>query len=141
MLLLLLLLRRGMLLEGLLLLGRMLDAVDRLDVTKQLVGHLHTHSAEVWHKMSAIRMAGNVALRALPRILAAKRQDEAAVAAPVGANVRDGLEAVRDSVVDLDLVTICLGIALADALCDDLLSALLVTGVTTVLALAARSIE
>jgi hypothetical protein len=39
-------------------------------------------------------------------LLASKREDETAVAAPIGRDVRDGLETMRDSVVDLFFVLV-----------------------------------
>ena len=120
---------------------RVLDPIDRLNVAQELVCHLHAHTTKVGNEMSAIRMTGNVTLCTLASILPTQGQDVATVAAPVGANVGDGLESMRDTMVDLDFVSIRLGIALADALGDDLLGALLVTSVATVLALRSDCVE
>ena len=54
------------------------------------------------------------------------------MAAPVGTHVGEGLETMRNAVVDLLLVRIRFGIGLANALCDDARVALLVTCQTTV---------
>lgn len=62
--------------------------------------------------------------------------------APIGGHVGVGLETVRDAVVDLLLVGIRLGIALADTLGDDAGVALGVAGILAVLALhASRVLE
>ena len=59
--------------------------------------------------MSAIGVTGDVALRATPRVLAAKGQHVAAMTAPVRANVGDGLEPMRDTVVDFLGIVVLIG--------------------------------
>lgn len=60
--------------------------------------------------------------------------------APVGAHVGKVLETMRNSVVELCLVWIGLGVGLGDALCDDLGIAFLVASIVAVGALHACSI-
>ena len=65
------------------------------------VGGLHGHTAEVGDQVRTVGVASDVALRAPSRVLATQRQHVAAVAAPVRADVVDGLEPMGDAVVDL----------------------------------------
>jgi hypothetical protein len=57
------------------------------------------------------------------------------VAAPIGRDVGERLEPVRNAVVDLFFVRIGFGIALADALGDDARIALVVASILAVFAL------
>ena len=52
--------------------------------------------------------------------------------APRGREIGKRLESMRDSVVELLLVRIDVGLGLGDALCDDLLKALAMAGVLAV---------
>jgi hypothetical protein len=73
-------------------------------------------------------------------IFASKGKQVTAVAAPVGGDVGEALETVRDAVVDLLLVGIGLVVRLADTFGDNLLVALAVAGILAVRALHARSV-
>lgn len=75
--------------------------LDGAHVAEQLVGGLHRHTTEVRHQMRTVGVAGDAALRASSSVLATKGEHVAAVAAPVCADVVDGLETVGDAVVDL----------------------------------------
>lgn len=52
-------------------LGRLLHAVDRVDILQQLIGDLHGHLTEIRDQMSTIGVTGDVAFRAFPRVLPA----------------------------------------------------------------------
>ena len=83
--------------------------VDISPVTEELVGGLHGHAAEVGDEVCAVRVACNVAFGATSRVLAAEGQHVATVATPVRTDVVDGLEPVRDAVVDLlGVVFLCI---------------------------------
>jgi hypothetical protein len=82
----------------------------------------------------------NIAFGTLPSILSTKRQHVATVATPVGTQVCERFETVRNPVVDLFLVSVP-GIGLGYTLRDHLLIAFLVTGVSTILALVPESVE
>lgn len=71
----------------------------------------------------------------LPRLLATKRQHVATVAAPFGRDVAEGLETMRNAMVQLGLLRVALGVGFADALGDDLGVAFLVAHVLAVGAL------
>lgn len=73
-------------------------------------------------------------------IFASKGKQVTAVAAPVGGDVGEALETVRNAVVDLLLVGVGLVVRLADTLGDDLLVALAVAGILAVRTLHARSV-
>jgi hypothetical protein len=62
------------------------------------------------------------------------------VTTPIGAHIRETLETMWDTVVQLLLVGICFRIRFADALCDNLWVALFMTCVFTILALHAGRI-
>jgi hypothetical protein len=70
-----------------------------------------------------------------PAVFLAERQHVTAMTAPVGSHIRERLEPVRDTMVDLLLVRVGLGVALADALGDDARVALRVAGILAVFAL------
>ena len=74
---------------------------DFAGLLEEHVRSLHRHAAKVGDKVRAVGVAGDVAFRAPSCVLAPQRKHVAAVAAPVGTDVVDGLEAVRDAVVDL----------------------------------------
>lgn len=76
--------------------------------------------------MNAVVVAGRTTLGALASLFSSERQHVTTVTAPVGAHVGEGLETVRNAMVDLLLVGIRFGIGLADTLCDDAWVALLV---------------
>lgn len=73
-------------------------------------------------------------------VLASKRKQITAVAAPVGRDVGEALEAMGNAVVDLLLVGIGLVVGLADTLGDDLRVAFAMASVFAIRALHARSI-
>lgn len=102
------------------------------DLAQNLVGLLVGDTAEVWNKVDAVVMAGRATLSTLASLFSSERQHVATVAAPVGAHVGEGLETMRNAVVDLLLVGVRLGIGLADTFCDDTRVALLVTCQPTV---------
>lgn len=77
--------------------------------------------------MNAVVVAGRATLGTFASLFSSERQHVTTVAAPVGAHVGEGLETVRDAMVDLLLVGIGFCVGLADALCDDAWVALLVT--------------
>lgn len=83
--------------------------VDGTPVDKQLTCGFHRHAAEVGNKMSTVGVASNITLRAFPRVLSAKRKHVAAVTAPIRADVSEGLETMRDAMIDLLLVSILQG--------------------------------
>jgi hypothetical protein len=85
-------------------------------------------------------MARNITFRALSSVLSAKGHHITTVTTPVGSQVCDRFETVRNPVVDLFLVSIS-SVGLGYTLCDDLLITLLVKSVTTVLALIPESVE
>lgn len=85
--------------------------------------------------MYAVGMRCQAALGTLSAILLAKWEDVTTVAAPVCRHVGEGLESVRNAVVNLFLVRVGLGVALADALGDDALVAFGMASVLAVLAL------
>jgi hypothetical protein len=114
--------------------------VDLPPVIEELVRRLHRHAAEVRNEVGAISVARNIAFRTLPGILASKRQHIAAVTTPVGTQVRDRFETVRNPVVDLFLVSVS-SVGLGYTLRDHLLITLLVTSVATVLALVPESVK
>lgn len=80
--------------------------VDLPPIIQKLVRRLHRHSAEVGDKVSAMSVARNVAFRTLSSVLPTKRQHITAVTTPVGSQVCERFETVRDPVVDLFLVSV-----------------------------------
>ena len=102
------------------------------DLAQNLVGLLVGDAAEVWNKVDAVVVAGRATLGALASLFSSKRQHVATVTAPVGAHVGEGLETMRNAVVDLLFVGVGFRIGLADTLCDDTWVALLVTCQATV---------
>lgn len=60
------------------------------------------------------------------------------MAAPIGSNIGESLEAMGDAMVDLLLVRVRLGIRLADTFCDNAWVAFGVASVLAVFALHAR---
>lgn len=85
-------------------------------------------------------MACNITLGTLPGVLSAKRQHVTAVTTPVGSQVCERFEAMRNSVVDLLLVPIS-SVGLRYTFCDHLLITLLVAGIPAVLALVPKGVE
>lgn len=83
--------------------------VDLPPVIQKLIRRLHRHTAEIGDKMSTVCVACNVAFRTLPSILPTEGQHIAAVTTPVGSQVREWLETVRDPVVDFFLVSVLEG--------------------------------
>jgi len=73
-------------------------------------------------------------------IFASKGKQVTAVAAPVGGEIGEALETVRDAVIDLLLVGIGLVVRLADTFGDNLLVAFAVAGILAVRTLHARSV-
>lgn len=114
---------------------------DLAEILEQGVGHLHGHATEVRNEVSTRLVASETTLGTLVGVLTAERQHVAAVRTPVGGDVGVGLEAVRDTVVDLLLISLPVGSGFGDTLGDDLGVAPLVTGVSTVLALVTFSGE
>lgn len=93
--------------HGLRLLGSLLFRdVDRTQLCQEFVCGRHWHATEIWDKMGARSMAGEIALRALSSVLAAEREHVSTVTAPVGTDVCNGLEPVRDAMVDFHFVAI-----------------------------------
>lgn len=80
--------------------------IDLSPVVQELVCRLHRHATEVWDKMRAIRMAGNVTFGTLSSVLPTKRQHITAVTTPVGSQVCEWFETVRNPVVNLFFVPI-----------------------------------
>lgn len=62
------------------------------------------------------------------------------MATPVGAHIRESLEAMWYTVIQFLFVRVCLSIRLADALCDNLRETLLMTCVFAIFALHPRRI-
>jgi hypothetical protein len=56
--------------------------------------------------MSAIRVASDIAFGASTGVLASEWEHVSAVAAPVSANIGQGLEAMRNSMIDLLLISV-----------------------------------
>lgn len=90
--------------------------------------------------MGTVCMAGNVAFRTLAGVLAAKRKHVTTVAAPVGTDVGQWLEAMGNTMVDLFLVLTRL-VGFGDTFSDNLLVAFLVASVATILALITHGVE
>lgn len=90
--------------------------------------------------MSTIRMARNVALCAFASVFAAEGKHITAVATPVCADVGQGFEAMRDTVIDLLFVPIT-SVRLGYTFRDDLLITFLVTRVSTIFALISEGIQ
>lgn len=80
--------------------------VDIAPLCQELVGSLHGHATKIRDEMRTRSVAGEVTFRTFASVLAAKRKHVATVAAPAGANVGNGLKAVRYPVVDFHFVTI-----------------------------------
>lgn len=114
---------------------------DLTQVLQQRVGHLHGHATEVRDEVSTRLVASETTLRTLVGVLAAKWQHVATVRTPVRGDVGVGLEAVRNTVVDLLLVSLPVGSGFGDTFGDDLGVTPLVTSVPTVLALVTFSGE
>ena len=77
---------------------------DDLHVPEKLVGNFHLHTTEVGNQMCTVGVASDVALGTPSSVFATKGKHVAAMAAPVGADVCDRLEAMRDTMVDLVFV-------------------------------------
>lgn len=77
---------------------------------------------------------------ALLSLLPAKRENVAAMTAPVSTHIGEVFETMWNTVVEFCLIRIGLGIGLSDALCDDFGVALLVASVVAVGALHASSV-
>lgn len=80
--------------------------VDLPPVIQKFVRRLHRHTTEVGDKVSAVCVACNVTFRTLSSILSTKRQHITAVTTPVGTQVCEWFETVRNPVVDLFLVSV-----------------------------------
>ena len=80
--------------------------VDLPPVIQKLVRRLHRHTTEVRDKMSAVSVARNVTFRTFSSILPAERQHISTMTTPVCSQVCERFETVRDSVVDLLLVSV-----------------------------------
>ena len=80
--------------------------VDLPPVIQKLVRRLHRHATEVRDKVSAMGVARNVTFRTFSGILPAKRQHITAMATPVGSQVRERFETMRNPVIDLFLVSV-----------------------------------
>lgn len=87
--------------------------------------------------MLAFGVAGNATFRALFSTFGAQWQHVSTVTTPICANVGDGLETMRDAMVELVFVSVLVGICLGDALGNHLCKALSVAGVLTVFTLIA----
>ncbi len=119
-----------------------------LDGFQDLVSDFHRHAAEVGNKMRALSVTretafwGGVsniqhsAFRCLTcaflRRLPTKRQKVATVATPVRTHIREILEAMRDTVIELLLFRVRFIICFADTLRDHVWVAFLVAGVLAV---------
>lgn len=90
--------------------------------------------------MNAVSVASEATFITLLSLLPTKRKNVTAVTAPIGTHVGKVLETMWNSVVELCLVGIGLGVGLGDALCDDFGIAFLVTGIVAVGTLHACSI-
>lgn len=112
---------------------------DDLHVPEKLVGNFHLHTTEVGNQMCTVSVASDVALGTPSSVFATKGKHVAAMAAPVGADVCDRLEAMRDTMIDL--VFVLPSSSFRYTLCDHLLVALLMASVPTVFALVASSVE
>lgn len=80
--------------------------VDLSPVIQELVRRLHRHATEVGDKVGATGMARNITFRTLSSTLSTKGQHRTTVATPVGSQVCERFETVRNSVIDLFLVSI-----------------------------------
>lgn len=78
--------------------------LDGMDLAQKLVCCNHGHPTKVGHEMNTISVTSDVALRALLRVLATELQHLAAVATPRWLHVRNSLEAMGYTVVDLVFV-------------------------------------
>lgn len=80
--------------------------VDLSPVVQELVRRFHRHTTEIGNKMGAMGMTCDITFRAFSSILPAKRQHITTVTTPVCSQVRERFETVRNSVIDLFLVSI-----------------------------------
>lgn len=74
------------------------------DFSKNFIGLFVGDTAEVRNEVDAVVVAGRTALGTLASLLSSKRQHVTTVATPVGSHIGEGLEAMRNTVVDLLLV-------------------------------------
>lgn len=116
--------------------------LDGMDLAQKLVRCNHRHPTKVGNEMNAISVTGDVALRALLRVLAT-RQHLATVAAPrwLQEEVLRSVEAMGYTVVDLVFVFFRFRVGLADAFGDNLRETFLMAGVSAVVALVSRTLE
>lgn len=113
-----------------------------LNSLQNLIGNDHGHAAEVRNQMLTMCVASETTLRTFLRIPPSQRQQITTMATPVGTNVREIVEAMRNAVVDLLLVGVRLVVRLADAFRDDFWIAFCVARVFAVSALhAGRVLE
>lgn len=82
--------------------------------------------------MLAIRMACEATFRAFSALFSSKRQNISAMAAPIGTDVGERLEAMMDTVVELCFVRVRLSVGLGDAFGDHVAVTLLVASVLAV---------
>lgn len=99
------------------------------------VRHSHRDTAEVGHEMGALLVSCKRTLGTLSAVLLAKRQHVTTVATPVGTNVRELLETMRNAMVDLLLLWVGLSVRFTDTLRDYTGITLSMTGVLAVLTL------
>jgi len=109
--------------------------IDATDVSDELSSHLHRHTAEIRHQMSAIDMAGQATFCTLSGLLPAERYNLTTMAAPAWGQGSDWLESMRNTVVDLLLIRIRLSVALANTFGDHTRVTFGVAGVLAILAL------
>ena len=91
----------------------MLGPLDRL---QDFIGDNHRHTAEVRHQMLTLCMASEATLGAFLRISSAQRKQVTTMTAPVGTDIGEVVEPMRDAVVDLFLVRIRFVVCFADTL-------------------------
>ena len=78
--------------------------LDARNVAKHLVCHFHRHATKVRHKVNTVGMTGNITFTALATRASSQGQHRSTMTAPVGSQIREWLEAVWDTVLQLNLV-------------------------------------
>ena len=115
--------------------------LDARNVAKHLVCHFHRHATKVRHKVNTVGMTGNITFTALATRASSQGQHRSTMTAPVGSQIREWLEAVWDTVLQLNLV-VCRRTRLgADALGHDLWRTFPVTAVVAIFTLASSCIQ
>lgn len=80
--------------------------VDLPPVIQELVCRLHRHTTEVGDEVGTVGMTRDITFRTLSSILSTERQHVTTVTTPIGSQVCERFEAVRNPMVDLLLVSI-----------------------------------